>query len=208
VGRIVVTPPNVEPVTLDQVRNHLNLSHDFDDDLLSLYVETARSTLEAETGRALLTQVWDVTFDAFPPCQVSHPDPVTWRILSGIRLPGGRCQSVDSISYIDENGAPQTLAAEDYQVDLSNLQGADIVPASDGEGWPAIKGDVINPVTVRATFGWQSAPEVPGALRQAVLWMIAHQYEHREAVIAGSAVAEIPGLQQIINGWRVWRWGA
>lgn len=50
---ITVTPATVEPVTLEEVKEHLRLDHDEDDGLIGTLITGARQYVELYTGRAL-----------------------------------------------------------------------------------------------------------------------------------------------------------
>lgn len=57
----VLTPPAVEPVSLDLLREHLRLDEDFDDSLLETYLAAARDSAEKYLGRALIPQTLQYT---------------------------------------------------------------------------------------------------------------------------------------------------
>ena len=50
----VVTPAVVEPVTVEDVKAHLRVTHDEDDALLGAQITSAREAIELETGVALV----------------------------------------------------------------------------------------------------------------------------------------------------------
>ncbi|MEM9388623.1 MAG: head-tail connector protein [Pseudomonadota bacterium] len=192
----IVTLPILEPLTVRDAREHLNITHQEDDRLLSGYIVAARSAVERETHRALLTQEWDITWPRFPNvCD----DGDTY-----IRVPGGFCQSVDSIAYVDTAGESVTLDAAEYQVDTSNEQGAVVLPAPQGT-WPATQAGRRSAVTLRVTVGWPTVSRIPPILLQAVRFLIGHYYENREAVVTGTVATEMPqGAKSILQSWRVW----
>lgn len=49
----LVTPAAEEPVTLEEVKAHLRVTHDHDDALISAQIASARHTVELQTGVAL-----------------------------------------------------------------------------------------------------------------------------------------------------------
>lgn len=161
------TAPAEDPVTLAEVKAHLNISHTDDDTMLAEYIDAAVAFLDGRDGflgRALITQTWTLTLPAFP---------------AEIVLPLPPCQSVSSITYTDTAGATQTVPVADYEV--SGLNGADparIVPA-EGKSWPNTK---AKPEAVTVTFvaGYGAAAAVPGPIKHAIKEHVTRLYENRE----------------------------
>ena len=63
---ILLTPPAVEPVTLAEAKAYLRVEHDDDDDVIAALIAAARSHVEAQTRRALITQTWQLRRDSWP----------------------------------------------------------------------------------------------------------------------------------------------
>ncbi|NDA93971.1 MAG: hypothetical protein EBX90_11955, partial [Betaproteobacteria bacterium] len=59
-------PPATEPLSLEEVKEHLRIDSSAEDALLQMYIEAARKVCEHNTARALITQTWETTFDRFP----------------------------------------------------------------------------------------------------------------------------------------------
>lgn len=176
-GLVQLSGPAVEPVSLADLKSHRRIGHALDDDLLAALIKAARQYVETATQRALVTQTWQLLLDEFP------------GVDDGIILPKPRLQAVTAVTYVDGNGDTQTLAASKYSVDTRRDPGW-LVPAY-AEEWPETR-EQINAVTVsfRAGYG-DAAADVPEGLRQAILLLAGHWYEHREAVAAG-ALAQVP----------------
>src|ERR1039458_8406283 len=113
-----LTRPIVEPVSLSAAKHQCNVASTFtdDDDLLTGYIIGARQTVEKMTNRAIYDRVMQLTMDYFPwpgwdSTVGAHRDFYMyswyWRGLT-IRLPKPGCLAVNSISYVDFNGSPQT----------------------------------------------------------------------------------------------------
>ena len=126
---VLVTPPAVEPVSLDELKAHLRINADQNDEdaLLQHYLTTARKYAENYTWRAFITQTWRVSFDCFP-CKIEVPRPPL--------------QEVTSIQYVDTAGDTQTLDEDLYQVDADSQPGR-IIPAY-GQSWPSIRNYLAN----------------------------------------------------------------
>jgi len=101
---------------------------------------------------------------------------------STIDVPVPPLQSVSSITYLDNNGDSQTLAASKYDVDASSEPGR-IAPAF-GETWPDTR-DVNNAVTVTFIAGYTTAALVPDTIKHAIKMITGHWYENREEVVIG-----------------------
>lgn len=183
----VITQPASEPVTLDEALAQCRV----DDPAEKLYVASlipaAREVVERESWRALITQTLELALD-------------NWPEDGEIQLPRPPTQSVTSITWLDEAGLEHTIAAGDYIADLTG-DPARILPAS-GKDWPSDALFPLGGIRVRYVAGWAAAENVPAILRQAVLLLIGHLYENREAVsvAAGLTATELPlGVATLIQ---------
>lgn len=185
----LVTAPVGEPFTLTDAKDHLRITIDTEDSLINALIVSAREFAEGNTRRALITQTWDLTLDAFP---------------DAIEVPLPPLQSVTSVTYIDTAGTTQTLVANtDYTVDTKSEPGR-IVPAY-GKSWPSTR-DIVNAVTVRFVAGYGNATAVPKSIKQAMLMHIEHMFDNRGTVNIGNVVNEIPlTMQSLYNMHRVYR---
>lgn len=177
--------PSQEPLTLEEVKAHLRVDVNAEDSLIENLITAARVYVENDIGRALVTQSLVMKLPGFPyPLELAHP-PV---------------QSVTSITYIDLDGAEQTLSESLYTVDLDSLQ-PNIVP-SWGNVYPAVR-DVPNPVTVIFVAGYGDADAVPMPLKQAMLMLIGGMYENREAV-APITITHVPMTYEfLVSAYRI-----
>lgn len=167
----LITAPTTSVLNIAEIRDHVRIDHTDEDVLLYALMEACTEIVESHTWRKFRTSVWEVNHDYFP-CT--------------IELPFGGVSAVDSITYVDDNGVSQTLATSEYQTDL-NRDVARIRPAYDKD-WPSTRKQ-LNAVTVRFTCG---SDVVPHAVRHAVLLLIGHFYENREASMVGVSVSELP----------------
>lgn len=165
--------------------------------MISSLIVAAREYCEAFQNRAYITQTLELTLDHFP-----HHYPQRAGMLWGfpfgayelgyhrhhhrrhdqITLPRPPIQSVEYVAYTDSSGTTITVDPSTYIVDTDSEPGR-IVPAS-GQVWPIAHLQPINGVKVRYTAGYGSdAGSVPNAVKQAMMMLIAHWYENREAVV-------------------------
>ena len=157
-GLIVTTPPTVWPVLLAEAKQHLRVSASDEDAQIGVLIKSAVRHIENTLGRTLAVQSYRLTLDAF---------------ADAIELPRGPVASVESVKYIDVNGAEQTIPTSVYTVDVVSRKQWVVLNA--GETWPETL-DAINVVTVDYTAG-----DTPEDLFHAVLFLIGHFYLNREA---------------------------
>lgn len=157
----LVTPAATYPVTLAEVKLHCRVDVSDDDALLNTFIAAATTFVEQYTGRALVTQTWELYLDAFS---------------DAILIPRGPLQSVVSVKYYDESEVLQTLDATNYQVDDVN-DPSWIVRASDVT-YPTVA-EGVNNVIVRFTAGYASVPE---PIRAAILLLVAQWYDERSSI--------------------------
>lgn len=168
-GLKLVTAPAEEPVTSAEAKAHLRVTTADEDTLIASLIIAAREFVENHTHRRLITQTWDWVLDSFS----AHC----------LEVPHAPLQSVSSITYVDTAGATQTLGTSLYTVDAKTDPGR-VQPAF-GESWPSTR-EVLNAVTVRFIAGYGLAASVPQAIKQAMLLLIGHWFENREAVVTGT----------------------
>ena len=171
---IRIVAPASEPVDLATAKLHCRVDGSDEDALITALIVAAREKAEHETGRALVTQTWELVKDDF---------------LSACTLRKAPIQSVTSVKYLDANtGAEQTLDPAEYLLDKDNEPGK-VVPAY-GKTFPATYG-VPNAVRIRYVAGYGNAAAVPQAIKQWMLLAVGTMYAQRETAIAGQ-IASIP----------------
>ncbi|HOW32781.1 MAG TPA: head-tail connector protein, partial [Bacteroidales bacterium] len=55
-----------EPVTTEELKAQLRITHSSQDTMLASLIKAARQRAEFYTRRALITSVWDLFLDSFP----------------------------------------------------------------------------------------------------------------------------------------------
>lgn len=189
-ARIPATGPSGPPVSVDEFAMHLRLDDYTDEaDLLGRLLATAAAHVEGVCGRALVSREWDFFYPGWPD--------------------DGRGIEVDVLPVAGITGVFQTLAGGEEAVsgwvpDLSRR----IPAAVAADGWPGatFAAGVANPVRLRATCGYGQAEDVPPPVRQAVVLLAAHWYEHREPVNIGNIVTTVPlAVGALLAPYRV-RW--
>jgi uncharacterized phiE125 gp8 family phage protein len=175
-GVKLITAPAVEPVSLEEAKKHLHIDADDEDETIASLIMAAREWCEAFQGRAYITQSWELVLDSFP----AKPY---------IDLPLPPLQTVDSIKYSDSAGVETTLAITEYVVNPDSYFGK-IVPAY-GKSWPSFTPYPAGAVRIQFTCGYGDAVDVPQMVKQAMLLVIGHLFEHREDS-AEKAFATIP----------------
>lgn len=168
----ITTGPSLDPVSLQEAKDHLRVDSTDEDGLIVGYILAARDYVEREIGRSLINRTLQLKIDSDWPVDCNGND--------RIELPKPPAVSVSSITYIDTAGNAQTLASDQYQFTQGDLYG--YVRPAYGVSWPAVR-DQADAITVTYVAGYGSNPgDVPHSIRQAILLMVAHFYENREAV--------------------------
>lgn len=167
----LVTAPKGEPITLTEIQGQTRLVDlSAESETVELMISAVRERAEAITKRALVTQSWLLTLDAFPSGR------------SAIQLPKPPLQTVDSIAYCDANGVWQILDPLAYRVVISSEPGY-VVPIY-GLNWPTVLNDV-GVVTIKFTCGYgpitpDTSLNVPKGILQWIAMNVANIFENRE----------------------------
>lgn len=202
---ILITPPTIEPVSLEEAKDHLRVSDACEDGLIVGLIQAAREYVERFTSRQLITATWAQKLDAFPACRLyNHYTKVPESDL--IRLPKPPLQSVSSITYVDTAGVTQTLDPAKYIVDTTE-EPARLAPAF-GQSWPSTR-QQLNAVTITFIAGYGLDSLVPSGIRTAMKLLMSNWFENREATISGTIIDEVPmGVSALLWPYRViWEGG-
>jgi uncharacterized phiE125 gp8 family phage protein len=176
---ILTSGPAAEPVALTEAKAHLRVDAAAEDTLIASLIVTARLHVEAAMGLALLTQSWSWLRDAWPPGPT-------------LELPLRPVQSIAAVRVYDEAGVAATLDPGTYLLD-----GAATPPRLIRQGalaWPK-PGRTANGIEIAFTAGYgNAAADVPAPIRQAILLLVAHWYEHRSPFEDGAHAAPVPAM--------------
>lgn len=172
-GVKLVTAPAEEPVLTSQVHAQCRIDVPDEDVLLDAFITAARMHCENITGRRFITQTWDLFLNCFP-------------VGGRISIPFPPLQEVTYVKYTDINETQNTVDPSTYVANDGGEPGEVVLRF--GQIWPPDPLSPSRPVNVRFTCGYGAASAVPAPITQAMLLLIGHWYENREAVITGRSV--------------------
>ncbi len=181
--------PAAEPISTDEARAHLRVSHTSENPLIKAYITAARLYVEAFTKRQLVTATWLLELDRFPSREIIVPLPPL--------------ASVTSVVYTDENGDAQTWSSALYQTDLNSEPGR--IKPIEGETFPSTQSDTYATVTVTFVAGYGDADAVPERFKHAIKLMVAHWSEFREPVVDGRVMKVPMSVSALLMQDRMWR---
>lgn len=193
IGRMPRTPdtaPTVEPITVREAADWARIDTTDDDATLTALITVARQYAEGVTGQVFINATWKNYWDQFPPGDALL---LSWSPLS----------SVTSIQYVDDDGATQTLAADQYTADV--VTDPPRIVEAYNVSWPSTRA-VINAVTATFVAGYgAAASNVPDNYLLAIKMLVAHWYEIRGPVIVDGRIAEVPfAVMALLMQDRTW----
>jgi len=191
-GLARTSAPASLPVSVAEARTRLRLEDSTTDDEVTRLLAVATRQVEQVTGRALITQEWQLTAPRF---SASPLGSMCYQATAPLALPKPPLLSVEQVEYLDPQGDWQTLDEAQYEVDTSTLQGH-IRPAFNCV-WPAI---AVHPVAVRISYtaGYGAAADVEPDIVMAILLLAGHYDLNREAT-TDRTMGELPfGVQALL----------
>lgn len=189
----IITPVLDEPITLIEAKNHLRVDEILteDDMLITSLITVAREWCENFTRRALGAQVLELVLDDFP-------------YKDYIEIPRPPLQSVESIKYKDSDGQEFLFSSADYAVNTDSEPG--IIAKGYWNEWPTFVPYPSGAVRIRYTAGY-TVENIPKSIKQAMLLLIGHLYEHREAVSTERHIEEVPfAVKSLLMPYRIMGW--
>lgn len=161
----VVHLATIEPITVDEAKQWLNVDYDDQDEVIASIIKAARLKIEKRCGISIAMKQYRMKLAGFGgKIELTYPPVV----------------SVDSVKYLDEDGVEQTIDAAAYVL-IEDDYAPYIHPL---ESWP--KDVAARPDAVRVEFtsgvDIEDSPpdEVPADLLQAMRLEIGAMFENRE----------------------------
>jgi hypothetical protein len=206
----LITGPASEPVTLQQAKSHLRLDDATDDAYVTDLITAARAYTEQVMWRGLLLQTYEIALPGFLgadrfelPARRNFSSAMVgyewtntdraYRFFPYLELPMGQLAASSPIvafTYLDPNGATQTLDTSVYELDTYSVPGR--VRLKDAQTWPLTL-DHWNSVVIRYSVGWAGTGTdlIPQPIKQALLILIAQMYENRVPELATRALVPV-----------------
>lgn len=179
----VSSPPDSEPLTLSEVKLWLKVDGSTEDDLLNALITAARQSVEKYCQLALLEQEIEEVYPEFSGMN--------------IRLSVSPLVSVDEVAYLDTGEVERVLDDENYRVDAYAKPPQ--VWRKENTVWP-LTYKAPDAVKVTYTAGYETAADIPGPIKTAMLLMIADWYDNRTDNVRNMPTA----AQLLLNQYRVW----
>ena len=196
------TAPAVEPVSVSEAKAHLRVDISDDDAYIGALITAARRYCEEYLDRALVSQQLTVRMDTFPyEFELPRPPMATSGTLTATTV----TYALDPGSSGTATPTTTTLSASSYRVDRDSTPGR--IRTVYGGSWPSHLSDP-NSVTVTWWAGYGAAgSDVPQSIRHAMLMLIGHLYENRQAAVATGAVPQdVPfGVKALLD---TCKWGS
>lgn len=181
---IRLSRPDALFVSLEDVKAHVVIDSDDDDELVKGYIRAATRLAEDRTGRVFLPTDFEFRADC-------------WR--EPIVIPVAPVRDVVEVTYLDDGNVVRTVAPADWYYVIT-AEGAE-VRFADSFSSPVLS-DRPQAVRVRFSAGFDE-PDTSGSGddpelkqdpmdRQIVMILVANWYQMREPVIVDQTVAELP----------------
>lgn len=150
------TGPTIEPITIDELKTRLRITTcHFDNELQDL-LKAARTTVENETYRRLITQTVEMHIQDFP------------GTYGDIEIRLAPIISITHIKYYDQDDTLTTVSSANYYTDLTSVPPRIVLEES--QSWPNTQKTRPNKVVITMQAGYgATAASVPAAARLAIV---------------------------------------
>lgn len=195
---VVTVAPTVEPLSLQEVKDHLRVTDSAEDSYITALIVAARQYVEKFINKKLITQTvqdWRDRFSFSVPIwegvRYGSITEFQARVLETAFYP---VQSVDEISTFDRDDDETVFSAGNYQTDTVDEDLPGRIILRDGASWPTSL-RIANAVKVEYTAGYgDTADDVPQSIRQGLLMTVAYMFEKRGDCDVQSAIRDSGGV--------------
>lgn len=181
----VTVAPTGQPVSLDDAKAHLRVDDTDSDALITAYLASAVAYVEQVCGLKLAAQTIKLRAWGFDDC--TFP------------LPMAPISAVSGITYIDADGATQTLDPSTYVTALYGL--SPTISRAYNKTWPAHRCGLGN-ITFTVSAGYADGA-CPTPITQAILLCVGDWWSNRETSIEGRfAAIEMVAVDALLANFR------
>ena len=192
-GIKVINAPPVEPITLDELKDHLKIIHDYEDNILESLIKAARESIEKESNRSFVQQTILLTFNSWPdfPVELKRPPLISVTEIE-YKAKAGSLLVWDPLNYVVDD---LSFIPKIYLSDTGTIPNEELYPA--------------NAVQVTYTAGYVPVGSdytinIPEIYKQAIKLLAGEWYGIREEVMSGSKPSRIPdGIKRLLAFERV-----
>lgn len=168
------------PVALGETKDHLRVTNDLEDGVISALIAAACDAVGEECGRVLASETWELADTGFSGDVLLPKSPVV--ALTSVKY------YLDGVLTTDTIGNYRLYSGDDY-TSVGPIEGA---------SWPMAQTRPDGTI-IRFTTGYTT---LPASLRHAVLLMVGHFYTNREAT--GEAIVELPlAVKHLVGMYRL-----
>jgi uncharacterized phiE125 gp8 family phage protein len=160
----LITPPALEPVTLDEAKAHLKVDTSDDDALIATLITAARARAEWHTGRAFAAQSWILWLDCWPGDGIAE-----------IALPP--LTGVSAVTVYARDNTATAVDASRYFVDTASAPGQVVFDCLTAPGFDLRRRNAVA-IAFDAGYG-DAAGDVPAPIREAILDLATGLYVNR-----------------------------
>jgi uncharacterized phiE125 gp8 family phage protein len=163
--RYTTTVSGVEPVTMQQVKDHLRVTWEQEDALIYAFLVAAREYVEKITSQAVIPQTIKAYYSALPMTE------------GALSLPLSNAAAITSVKYLDSSGSQITMPSTDYYLTVGQ---PNMVYFKSPAPYALEQPDSVE---IIYTAGCGTSPYKPllQSVRAAILVMVADLYENRES---------------------------
>jgi len=178
---IQTVAPTQEPITLDEAKKFLRITHANEDNLISSLISTTRELAESYLNR----QLEIATFELY-----------TSSLNTDFRLPKNPIKEIISVEYLDDSNIYQVFNSDNYYLyedsGIGYIHFEELPSYTDNK--KAIK------ITFRSGYD-----EVPDSIKQWMKVKISSYYENRESIVVGASVSDIGKdlIDGLLNQYRI-----
>jgi uncharacterized phiE125 gp8 family phage protein len=189
VGPKVITAPTEEPVTVAEAKAWCRVDGSDEDAIFVRLIAAAREHVEHLSDLSLIQQTLMVTLDDWP------DDEKDQGIIELLRPP---VTSITWIKYYNTAGAQVTWDATEYLVDLISEPAR--IKLAPNKSWPEVQDGLLAPISIQYVAGVATAAALKSVAKHAVLLLVSHWYENREAVLVGTISKEVEmGVRALVS---------
>lgn len=179
----IKTAPQVEPVSLDEVKLFARVDGSVEDALLETLIVASRRAIENYLKKAIIEQTLVLSMDWWP---------------EPLNLPRPPLLSVVEVRTVAEDGTTTTYSSDYYYVRTDTTPGQIII--RNGVTPPLNTDRYYGGYEVEYKAGYGNDPnDVPETIRHGLLLLVTHLYENRSPVLDGVTISAVPGLAEVLG---------